>query len=79
MKTLEEQMEYWKRQGKEESEITYGMLAGDFQSIAGIPDDFYSAEDPADRIRLRDNYQKSQRRRDLSGIYADNDIPLYRD
>ena len=54
---------------KKEEEITYGMLIDGFQSINGIPDDFYSAEDPADRARLWDAYGSS---RNTKGGCADN-------
>lgn len=37
-------------------EATWGMIAGDFSSILGIPDDFCSAEDPKDRIRLYQDF-----------------------
>ena len=48
-KQLEERIDEWKDKGKREDEITYGMLNDGFQSLGGIPDNFYSAEDPADR------------------------------
>ena len=35
-----------------EEEVTWGMLCEGFQSLDGVPDSFYSAEDPADRQRL---------------------------
>lgn len=71
-KTLGEQMEEWKRQGKKGSEITYGMVAGNFQSIAGIPDEFCSAEDLEDRERLW--YQRQRR-----SEYRSFDPNSYRD
>lgn len=37
---------------KLEEEVTWGMLCEGFQSLPGIPDKFYSAEDPEDRKRL---------------------------
>lgn len=49
---LEEKVRAWEAAGKNREEITYGMLCDGFQSIEGIPDDFYSAEDPADRAEL---------------------------
>ncbi|MFH1711111.1 MAG: hypothetical protein ABH840_02250 [Nanoarchaeota archaeon] len=38
-------------------EATWGMISGDFRSLSGIPDNFYSAEDPRDRERLWEEYQ----------------------
>jgi hypothetical protein len=65
-KTLEERFQAWEEKGKEGEKITYGMLGDGFQSIRGIPDDFYSAEDPTDRVGLWDRYgmeyQKEQYR-----------------
>ncbi len=55
---LERNKQYWISQGKREEEITYGMLCDGFRSLSGIPDDFYSAEDPEDRARLWSQYQK---------------------
>lgn len=52
MKTLEERFKEWEATGRKREEVTYGMLGDGFQSIGGIPDDFYSAEDPADRVKL---------------------------
>lgn len=56
-KTLQERIDAWKEHGKRDDEITYGMLGDGFRSIAGMPDDFYSAEDPADRSELWHKYQ----------------------
>lgn len=56
-KTLQERIGAWKESGKRENEISYGMLCDGFQSIRGIPDDFYSAEDPADRVKFWERYQ----------------------
>jgi hypothetical protein len=70
-KELEERRKYWLSQGKQPEQITYGMLNNGFQSISGIPDDFCSAEDPADRERLweerrprkeRDSYHEGEYR-----------------
>ena len=60
---LEKRIQEWKDKGKKESEITYGMLNEGFTSLGGIPDDFYSAEDPEDRIRLwneRSSYRQNR-------------------
>ncbi len=38
-------------------EANWGMIAGDFRSLQGIPDDFCSAEDPKDRVSLWNDYQ----------------------
>jgi len=35
-----------------EDKRTYGMRLEGFRSLSGIPDEFYSAEDPADREEL---------------------------
>ena len=51
-RSLDKKLKEWIDQGKKPHEITCGMLSEGFQSLAGIPDDFCSAEDPADRIRL---------------------------
>lgn len=51
-KTLQKRLKEWREKGKSEREITYGMLCDGFQSTHGIPDSFYSAEDPADRAKL---------------------------
>ncbi|MEK6855442.1 MAG: hypothetical protein AABX73_04435 [Nanoarchaeota archaeon] len=51
-KFLDKRIEDWKSKGKSEEEITWGMLDQGFRSISGIPDDFYSAEDPDARVRL---------------------------
>ena len=40
--------------------ITYGMMLEGFRSLPGVPDDFYSAEDPADRIKLWEEHLKNQ-------------------
>ncbi|MBI4451003.1 hypothetical protein HY642_03440 [Candidatus Woesearchaeota archaeon] len=61
-KELERRIQEWKDKGKKPEEITWGMLCDGFQSIAGLPDDFYSAEDPADRVRLWKDYQAQQQR-----------------
>ena len=59
-------------------EATWGMIAGDFRSLQGIPDDFCSAEDPKDRIKLWNEAQARQMP-DYSGM-RDCDIdPMYRD
>lgn len=55
---LERNKQYWINRGKKAEDIIYGMLCDDFRSISGIPDDFYSAEDPDDRARLWSQYQK---------------------
>lgn len=60
--TLQERIDGWKERGKREDEITYGMLCDGFQSLRGIPDEFYSAEDPADRVRLWEGYQLENER-----------------
>ena len=49
---LEKNKKFWKNQGKKPDEITYGMICDGFRSLSGIPDDFYSAEDPLDRVKL---------------------------
>ena len=54
---LEKKTQEWIDKGKKPEEITYGMLCEGFQSLSGIPDDFYSAEDPADRKRLWENHR----------------------
>lgn len=56
-KTLEDRYNEWERVGWKREEVTYGMLGDGFQSLRGIPDDFYSAEDPADRAELWHNYR----------------------
>lgn len=56
-KTLEERFQAWEVAGKKREEVTYGMLGDGFQSIRGIPDDFQSAEDPADRVKLWHDYK----------------------
>ncbi len=91
---LEKRINDWKVQGKKESEITWGMLNDGFQSLSGIPDDFCSAEDPADRIELWGKYKQSLPKRchyDCGGVcylcrqnntnetYADSDDRLYKD
>ena len=49
---LENRLSEWKASGKSREQVSYGMLNDGFQSLSGIPDDFCSAEDPADRARL---------------------------
>ena len=41
--------------------VTYGMLGEDFRSLPGIPDNFQSAEDPADRRELWNTAQRERR------------------
>ncbi len=41
---------------------TWGMRQEGFQSIGGIPDEFYSAEDSSDRVALWNSYQRSKSR-----------------
>jgi len=55
---LEEKVKELEAAGKKREELTYGMLCDGFQSVAGIPDEFYSAEDPADRVMLWQNYNR---------------------
>lgn len=66
---LERQRQYWENQGKQPTEITYGMLCDGFQSLSGIPDDFYSAEDPADRVRLWNQHRPQTRNTYSEGEY----------
>lgn len=73
---LKRRIEDWKAKGKKENEITYGMVNDGFQSIAGIPDNFYSAEDPADRARLWEEHQQMENKK--TTLY-DGDLPFYRD
>lgn len=61
-KTLEERFQAWEVAGKKREEVTYGMLGDGFQSRRGIPDNFYSAEDPADRVKLWERYQLENER-----------------
>lgn len=58
-KKLKERIKYWQNQGKALEQITYGMLSEGFQSLSGMPDDFYSQEDPADRQRLWENRSRN--------------------
>ncbi|MDP1694545.1 MAG: hypothetical protein Q8L34_03315, partial [Candidatus Woesearchaeota archaeon] len=57
MTNLEDRFREWEARGRKKEEITWGMLNDGFQSIQGIPDDFYSAEDPADRVNLWHKYR----------------------
>lgn len=68
---LERRTQEWIDKGKRREEITYGMLCDGFQSLAGIPDDFYSAEDPADRIRLYADYLERQGHDESNEIFPD--------
>lgn len=52
VKPLEKRIKEWEATGRKKEEVTYGMLGDGFKSISGIPDDFYSAEDPGDRSEL---------------------------
>ncbi|MSR86028.1 hypothetical protein EXS74_01375 [Candidatus Woesearchaeota archaeon] len=57
-----------------EKNMTWGMIYEGFQSLEGIPDNFYSAEDPEDRRRLWNNKRKKYSRGEdfLSGqLYRD--------
>lgn len=67
MKKLEERLRDWEAVGKRREDVTYGMLGDGFSSIPGIPDEFYSAEDPADRSALWHRYR------------LENDENYYRD
>jgi len=66
---LEKKTKEWISKGKRPEEITYGMLCEGFQSISGIPDDFYSAEDPADRTRLWNQHKPQTRDAHSEGEY----------
>lgn len=68
---LERNRKYLTKQGKKPQEITYGMLCDGFRSLSGIPDDFCSAEDPADRARLYNDYQSEQSRGYFDRGYED--------
>jgi len=68
-KQLKERKQYWIDQGKRLEQITYGMLGDGFSSIPGIPDEFYSAEDPKDRARLWGKNQPQPSRLDNDGEY----------
>lgn len=61
-KDLQTRIAEFKSQGKDESQITYGMLNDGFKSLSGIPDDFCSAEDPSDRVKLWNERSKSYTR-----------------
>jgi hypothetical protein len=52
MDELEKRIEKCKDKGKTAEKITWGMLNDGFTSLSGVPDEFYSAEDPADRQKL---------------------------
>ena len=49
---LKRRRQKWYAKGKRPEEVTYGMLEEGFRSLSGIPDNFYSAEDPKDRAAL---------------------------
>ena len=50
--TLKARQQIYLDAGKTPENITYGMLCEGFESLGGIPDEFMSAEDPADRVTL---------------------------
>lgn len=52
-------------------EATWGMIAGDFRSLPGIPDDFCSAEDPKDRIILYREYLQRESQDQSREIFPD--------
>ncbi len=64
---LEKRINDWKVKGKKESEITWGMINDDFKSLSGIPDDFYSAEDSEDRIKLWNQYKPAPTKKGCCG------------
>ncbi len=43
--------------------VTWGMRLEGFRSLSGIPDEFYSAEDPADRKELWEEHLRKQNMR----------------
>jgi len=63
-----------KRKENLEGKVTWGMMNEGFQSLPGIPDDFCSAEDPRDRVKLWNERQPQQQ--GYRDFYAD-DEPLY--
>lgn len=75
---LEERIKEWKTIGKNDNDITWGMLCDGFQSLAGIPDDFYSAEDPADRVKLWNKY-KSEENKSWDGSGSSDGDREYKD
>lgn len=81
--TLEARQQVYLDAGKAPENITYGMLCEGFQSIGGIPDEFMSAEDPADRSRLwkerKQEYKSNYKSRCGCGGSCSSCDPMYTD
>jgi len=73
---VEARIRKWEAKGKAREEITWGMMCDGFRSIHGIPDEFQSAEDPSDRIRLWE--ELNQNTEPKYSCYGD-DEPFYKD
>ncbi|MBS3147111.1 hypothetical protein J4471_05460 [Candidatus Woesearchaeota archaeon] len=81
-RSVDDRINEWVSKGKIPNEITWGMLCDGYRSIVGIPDDFYSAEDPADRVTLWDGNQGMEYRRwnkNYPHEKSENDDSLYKD